>query len=68
MARLILVLAVAALAAAAVIWAVSMLATAWRGLERDGAGLSGKDGMRNVIYVALFVLLLGVTTGLIGGL
>lgn len=68
MARLILVLAVAALAAAAVMGALSMLATAWRDLDRAGAGFAGKDGMRNVIYVALFVLLLGVTSGLLGGL
>lgn len=68
MVRLIALVALAAIAAAAIFVVVGALASATRDIDKAGSALAGRDGMRNVIYGALFVLLLGVTSGLLGGL
>ena len=71
MARLIfiicLALAVLALTAAAVA-AISRAAREGRALARETAHLGGGQGMEKVSYAALLLLMLGVTSGLLGGL
>ena len=60
-------LAVLALAAAAMV-AVTRAARAGRAAAHDLAREAKGDGMEKVSYAALMLLMLGVTSGLLGGL
>ncbi|WP_101068804.1 hypothetical protein [Roseovarius salinarum] len=65
MARLLMLLALAVIAAALL---VAALATATRGIEQAEGALRKGNMVQNVAYIALLVLLTGIVTGWIGGL